>query len=152
MPYPFFHQRVQEHSPWVSIVSLTFMMISSVFPWTTASGLMMAKVQVFSDETVTSRGWGCQMLGSQRPSLRLSGGLLQGPHSLCKGSQGSPAWPLAVLLQTWTLVGPQVWLQTSASTSCKGHNPGREGVGDEGGGGEENKDYPGTETQKQLKK
>lgn len=35
----------------VSVVSLTFMIISSVFPWATASGLMMAKVQVLSVET-----------------------------------------------------------------------------------------------------
>ena len=59
------------------VVSLTFMIISSVFPWTTASGLMMAKVQAFSDDTATSRGWCCQTLDSQEALRMLSTGTVQ---------------------------------------------------------------------------
>lgn len=112
-------------------------MISSVFPWTTASGLMMAKVQVFSGGTAMSRGRCCQLLGSQGALSRLSGGLLQGPHSLCTRSQGSPAWPPAVSPQTWTLVGAQVWLQTSASTARDPTPGGRPWGTREGWGGDQ---------------
>ena len=59
------------------IVSLTFMIISSVFPWTTASGLMMAKVHAFSDDTATSQGWCCQTLDSQEALRTPSSGTVQ---------------------------------------------------------------------------
>lgn len=67
----------------VSVLSLTFIIISSVFPWTTASGLMIAKVQDFSDETAISRGWCCWTLGSQEAVRR--------DHA---ASQSSLSWPL----------------------------------------------------------
>lgn len=120
----------------VIVVSLTFIIISSVFPWATASGLMIAKVQDFSDETAISREWCCQMLGSQHPSLRLSGGRPQGP---CSPLPTAPRVPLPglliVSLQTWTLVEARVRLQTLTSTwlegteTCKGHKPGKGGFG-----------------------
>ena len=63
-----------------SPASPTFMMISSAFPWATASGLMMPNVQAFfSDGTETGQGRRCQM-------LRLSGGHLQEQCCFSTGS------------------------------------------------------------------
>lgn len=122
----------------VSVVSLTFIIISSVLPWTTASGLMMAKVQVFSAETAVSEGsavsvseaLGRPPAGTRQP-LRTAPGV------------PSPGLP-AVSLQTWTLVDAPVCLQTSTSTwlqgtlTCRGHKPGRKGLRrGRGAGGED---------------
>lgn len=61
---PHFPPERPKDSLWGACCLSTFMIISSVFPWPTASGLMMAKVQVFSDEAAINQGWCCQTRGS----------------------------------------------------------------------------------------
>lgn len=88
MPTPVFHPRRPEDSPWGECCLCTFTIISSVFPWPTASGLMIARVQAFSDEAVISQGGAVRRWA--HPSWRLSGGRLQGPHSPCAQLPGAP--------------------------------------------------------------
>lgn len=135
----------------VSVVSLTFIIISSALPWTTASGLMMAKVQVFSAETAVSEG---SAVSVSEALGRPPAGTRQPLHTA--PGVPSPGLP-AVPLQTWTLVDAPVCLQTSTSTwlqgtlTCRGHKPGRKGLRRGRGAGEKIRDYSGAETQKQLK-
>lgn len=124
----------------VSVVSVTFVIISSVFPWTTASGLMTAKVQAFSDDTATSWRWCCQTLGSREPLRRDVQPRTQPPASL--------PWPLGCACGDLDSSGcrglapdPNLSLAARDRDTCKGHEPGREGVGREermgdGGGGQ----------------
>lgn len=113
--HPCFHQRRPEDSLWGACCPSTFMIISSVFPWPTASGLMIAKVQVFSDEAVISQGWCCQELGSsilealRRPPAGTTQPLHTAPRVPRLASGCAPA--------DLDSSGAQVWLQTSTSTS-----------------------------------
>lgn len=126
MPCPCFSSREDMRTICrVSVLSLTFIIISSVFPWTTASGLMIANVQDFSDETAMSRGWCCQTLGSREAIRR--------DHA---ASQSSLSWPLICApadLDSSRRVSQTFNLNLNLAgraRSMQGTETGKEGVGE----------------------